>query len=460
MPADATTATRAQPATEAEVVRVLRDLIRFDTSNPPGNERPAADYLADLFRREGIEAAVLESAPGRGNVVARVHGDGSAAPLLLSAHLDVVPATEPSWRFSPFAAELADGYVWGRGAVDMKQMAAMSALTLVELKRRGARLRRDVIFAGVADEEAGGRFGARFLVERHLDRVKAEFCLTELGGMAIPMAKGTIVPIQIAEKGFEWFKIRATGPPGHGSMPRARPAGFRGRWRPVTAVDKLARAVGRLSRRPLGYHLAPAAREFFRAVAEAQAQPAATLLLGLLSPSTVHATLRLVPEDRRHAFRAMLFNTAATTVLSAGSKVNVVPGEAEAWIDGRYLPGVSRDEFLDEVRAVIGPDLEIEPVDGGPPLEMPFDSGVIDAIRRVFARRLPEAKIVPYLMPGLTDAKHYAHAGIPTYGFAPVALKKDEPFADLYHAPNERISVEGLLTGFEWLKEVVLELAA
>lgn len=423
---------------------MLRDLIRFDTSNPPGNERPCCEFVADLFRAGGIEPKLLEKERGRTSVIARLKGDGSLPPLLLSAHLDVVPAVEPDWKHPPFAGELHDGYVWGRGAVDMKHMAAMSMRVLLDLKASGARLKRDVIFAGVADEEAGGKLGAGFLVNEHADEVKAEFCLTELGGMATPMAKATIVPVQVAERGFEWFKIRVKGASGHGSIPRSG-----------SAIEKLAHAVEQLCKRPLGYHLTPTARDFIHAVAAAQPAPTSTLLLGLLNKNTVQATLHLVPEERRPAFRAMLFNTAAPTMLSAGAKVNVVPHVAEAQIDGRYLPGVTREEFLAEVVELIGDEFDLEPVDGGPPLEMPFDSGVLDAIRQVFAQRVPDAKVVPYLMPGLTDAKHYARSGTPTYGFAPVALEKDEPFAELYHAPNERISAKGLVTGLSWLQDVV-----
>ena len=432
-----------------EVVDVFRTLLKFDTSNPPGNETAPAKWLAETFAREGIPCEVLERAPGRGNVIARLKGDGSKRPLLLSAHLDVVPALEPDWKHPPFAAELHDGYVWGRGAVDMKHMAAMSAVTLLELARKKTPLARDVIFAGVADEEAGGRYGAGWLVDTQKEKVDAEFCLTELGGMAVPMPRGTLIPVQVAERGFEWFRIRVVGTPGHGSIPK-----------PPSAIDELGEAVAKLAKTPLGYHLTPTARDFLKAVAAAQPAPNSIALLGLLSKTTVQATLKLVPESRRGAFRAMLFNTAATTVLNAGGKVNVIPREATAEIDGRYLPGVTREQFLAEVQKVIGPRFAIEHIEGGPPTEMPFESPVLDAIRTVMAKHLPAAKVVPYLMPGMTDAKHYARAGIATYGFAPVSLKKDEPFAELYHAANERISVEGLSAGAVWLGDVVRLLAA
>jgi acetylornithine deacetylase/succinyl-diaminopimelate desuccinylase-like protein len=428
----------------SDVVPLLRDLIRFDTSNPGGNEKPAAEYLADLFSKEGLDPKVIEGSPKRSNVIARLKGDGSKPPFLLSAHLDVVPAQEPGWKHPPFAGVLEDGYVWGRGAVDMKHMAAMSASIMIELKRRGAKLKRDLIFAGVADEEAGCRWGSKYLVDEHRELIAAEYALTELGGMAVPVGKRVVVPVQAAERGYLWLKLRAGGCAGHGSLPSGD-----------SAVARLTQAVSRLSKKPLRYHLTPAARSFFLALAGSHGQPGASAILGLLSSATARLALNLIPAERRNSFRAMLHNTAAVTGLKAGVKVNVVPETAEAEVDARYLPGVSRQEFLDELGRVLGPEIELEVMEEGAPLEMPLESPLLDAISEVMSERLPGARVVPYLMPGMTDAKHYARAGMACYGFAPVKLKPDEPFAALYHAPNERISAEGLEAGREWLLAVV-----
>ncbi len=435
-------------ADEPDVIEILRDLIRFDTTNPPGNEKPAADYLARLLAKDGISSELVEPAPGRASVIARLKG-GSEPPLLLSAHLDVVAAAG-KWERPPFSGDLHRGYVWGRGAVDMKHMAAMSAAVLVGLKRSGAPLRRDVIFAGVADEEAGGAFGAGWIVENRPDLLKAGYCMTEVGGMATPMPKGIVVPVQVAERGFLWFRLKAKGPGGHGSTPRS-----------ASAVATLAAAVDRLSSKPLRYHLTPSARAFIKTVAAANGPAASAVLVGLLSSKTAPLALKMLPAERQNVFRAMLYDTAVVTVLSAGSKVNVVPEEAVAEVDGRYLPGVSpdpgvsREEFLSQIRSVVGPSVEILPFTEGPPTEMPGTGPLMDSIVRVLGRRLPGAKVTPYLMPGMTDAKHYAKLGMTVYGFAPVSLKPDEPFAALYHAPDERISVEGMRTGYSWLKEVV-----
>lgn len=428
---------------DVEVIRVLRDLIRLDTSNPPGREIAAVEYIAETLRKEGIEPVIVEPKPGRANVVARLKGNGSKPPLMLSAHLDVVPEGE-GWDHPAFGAEIHDGYIWGRGAVDMKQMAAMSLVTVLELKRRAVPLARDVIFAGVADEEAGGRVGAGHLVDHRRELIAAEYCLTELGGMAIPMGNRVIMPVQVAERGYAWLKLKAKGIAGHGSIPR-----------PGSAVEKLSQAVSRLCKKPLNYRLTPEARTFLAAVASSQSPAASAAIRGLMTSTTAPLALKMIPEERRAVFRAMLYDTASVTMLNAGSKVNVVPGAATAEVDGRYLPGVTEKEFLEEIRQVVGPEIEISVTDSGPPVVMPARSELMEAIVKTMAKGLPEARVVPYLMAGVTDAKHYSRADITTYGFAPVALKPEEPFASLYHAPNERISVEGVKTGLGWLYSLV-----
>lgn len=437
------------PTEESEVIGLLRALIRCDTSNPPGNERPAVDLIAGVLKKEGIPFVELEPSPRRANIVARLKGDGSRRPLLLSAHLDVVPALDPGWKHPAFGAEVHDGYVWGRGAVDMKHMAAMSLVVLLELKRKAAALKRDVIFAGVADEEAGGEHGAGYLVDHRPELIDAEFCLTELGGMALPMNGRFLVPVQTAQKGFVWFKLKAKGAAGHGSRPK-----------PGSAVAQLAEAVHKLSTRPLQYKLTRTAKVFLDNVASLQSTVPAIGMKMLQNSVTVTTALAGVSGERRGSFHAMLHNTASVTGLTAGVKVNVIPGLAEATVDGRYLPGGTREQYLDEVRAIVGPEIELEVFDGAPPLEADHESAAWDSIVRVMTRRLQGALVTPYLIPGMTDAKDYARAGIKTYGFAPVALKEDEPFADLYHAPNERVSISGVEAGLSWLQDVVLDLCS
>jgi acetylornithine deacetylase/succinyl-diaminopimelate desuccinylase-like protein len=430
---------------DSEVVRILRDLIRFDTSNPPGNERPAVDYIAGILTKEGVPFEIIEPQPRRANIVARLKGDGSKAPLLLSAHLDVVPALD-GWDHPPFAAEIHDGCIWGRGAVDMKHMAAQSLVAFLELKRKGVKLARDVIFAGVADEEAGGTAGAGYLVDHRPELIKAEFCMTEVGGIATPIADSVIVPVQTAQKGYCWFTMRARGEAGHGSKPKSD-----------TAIEKLAEAVLKLSTGPLEYRLTPTARKFLETVVAAHSGAAKVALKGLFSSKTAGMAMKVLPKERAEVFNAMLHDTAAVTGLAAGVKVNVIPNIAEASVDGRYLPDTDQERFLAQVRKIVGPEIELIPFDGAPGLEMDHESELWDVIERVMTRHIPGCKVTPNMITGMTDAKDYARMGIKTYGFSPVLLKKGDSFAELYHAPNERISVTGIEEGGRWLYEVVEE---
>ncbi len=404
--------------------------------------------MAAILKEADIPFEIVEPQPRRANIVARLKGDGTKPPLLLSAHLDVVPALG-GWEHPPFAAEIHDGCIWGRGAVDMKHMAAQSLVTVLDLKRSKARLKRDVIFAGVADEEAGGRAGAGYLVDHRPELVRAEFCLTEVGGIATPIGNTVIVPVQTAQKGFVWFTMRARGQAGHGSKPKKN-----------AAIEKLAAAVLRLSSEPLKYHLTPTAKGFLKAVVGAHSGAASLALKGLFSAHTVGMALKALPQERREVFNAMLHNTAAVTGLSAGVKVNVIPNTAEATVDGRYLPGVTEQQFLEEVRQVVGPEIEIEILEGAPGLEMEAQSELWDVIERVMSRHLPGCRVVPNMITGMTDAKDYARLGIRTYGFSPVKLEAGESFAELYHAPNERISIVGLEAGTLWLKDVVRQFCA
>ncbi|MBI3552503.1 MAG: M20/M25/M40 family metallo-hydrolase [Elusimicrobia bacterium] len=433
---------------DSEVVRILRDLIRFDTSNPPGNERPAVDYLAAILKDEGVPFEIVEPLPRRANIVARLKGDASKPPLLLSAHLDVVPALE-GWDHPPFAAEVHDGCVWGRGAVDMKHMAAQSLVALLQIKRKGLRLKRDLIFAGVADEEAGGQAGAGYLVDHRPELIKAEFCMTEVGGIATPIGDTVIVPVQVAQKGYCWFTMRARGEAGHGSKPKKD-----------TAIEKLAAAVHKLSTRPLDYRLTSTAAKFLKTVVAAHSGASKVALKGLFYGKTADMALKALPKERREVFNAMLHDTAAVTGLAAGVKVNVIPNVAEAQVDGRYLPDTNEKRFLAQVQKIVGPDIELTPFDGAPGLDQNHESELWDVIERVVKRHVPGCTVAPNMITGMTDAKDYARIGIKTYGFSPVLLKKGESFAELYHAPNERISISGLEAGSVWLNEVVEQFCA
>lgn len=428
-----------------EAVRHLQALIRIDTTNPPGNEKRAADYLAEVLSAEGYEPVVLESAPGRGNVVARYHGSGEAPPILLISHLDVVPAEPEHWEHDPFGGEVADGMVWGRGALDMKSIVVMQLMTMLLLARRGVPLTRDVVFAATADEEMGGRYGAGFLVDRHLDLIRAEHALTEFGGFPVEMGGRRVYLCQVAEKGICWVRMRARGAPGHGSTPHRD-----------NAVVKLAEAVARLGCADLPFHRTDAAVEMFEGMARAVGGVRGWVLRLLLNPTLSPWVLRFLPEPRlTNYFHALLHNTVSPTVLRAGSKTNVIPSEAVAELDGRVLPGQDLDSFLAEVRAVVGEGFEFEPIEVAPPVQTTSRTPLFETMTTVLRRHDPGAAVVPMMMTGGTDAKHLARAGIPCYGFSPMRLPPGMDFMGMIHGHNERIPIDALAFGVRVLYEVV-----
>ncbi len=433
-----------------EAIKSLSELIRFKTVNPPGNEKPAADYLAEILSRNGIEPKVIESAPGRGNVIARLKGTGERPPILLDGHLDVVSAEpESEWKHPPFSGKIADGYIWGRGALDMKQTVIANLMALLVLKRSGMKLKRDLIFAAVADEEAGCKYGAEFLVENHPDLIKAEYGLGEIGGFCMEMSGKRIYPIEVAEKGVCWLRVRAKGEPGHGSIPA-----------PQSAVIKLAAAVKILGEKKLPYHLSEPVRVFIIRLAESLGGIKGLMLKRLLSPSLADFIIdRMLPDKKlAKSFWAMLHNTVNPTVIRAGDKTNVVPSEATCELDGRILPGQTPEDLLREVKENIGDGYELEFIKRMPAASQNPD----DPIMKIFEKHLkahdPAAIVVPNLIMGFTNGSHYSRLGIKYFGFSPLKLKPGESFQELFHGFNERVSLDGYKFGLRVFLETVSEL--
>lgn len=440
----------------SEIAREAQDmcqaLLRFDTTNPPGNERIAADYLDGKLKEAGIQTTLLESAPGRANLVCRHKGNGSARPLLLTAHLDVVEAYAEHWQYPPFSGAIAEGCLWGRGAIDMKNMAAMSAAIMRKLARDKVELSRDIIFAAVADEEAGCDHGSRFLVENHKDLVEAEYAIGESGGFSLHLAGSTFYPVQVAEKGICWIRATVRGEPGHGSMPRSD-----------SAVIKLSEGLARLGKAQLPTHPTKYVKDFLAALAAKQPAFARPLLRVLTHPRLLPRVLKLLPDKSvARGFGAILSNTASPTVMRAGNKINVIPGEAEIQIDGRTLPGQTDDDMLRELQAVLGPEFELEVIRSAPPVVTePIESPLFDVIKSKIEAREPDATVVPYLIPGFTDAKYFTRMGAKWYGFSPVRIEANSGirFADMFHGHNERIPVDGLHWGTDLLYDVVTAFA-
>ena len=433
-----------------DAVKHLQALIRIDTTNPPGNETPAAEYLAELLSAAGLEPFLDGPSPDRKSLVVRLGGTRERPPLLLHAHTDVVPADAGAWRVPPFAGEIRDGYLWGRGAIDMKHMAVMAALVMARLAREKRTLSRDLIFAAVADEEAGCDNGSRFLVDKHPDRVRAEYAIGEAGGFTIHIGGRALYPVQVAEKGIVWMKLRAKGSPGHGSMPRDD-----------NAVVRLSEAVARLGRATLPHHLTPPTEVYLDALAATQPFPRSLILKQLKNPRLARRVLRLLPDkSAARAIAAVLSNTASPTILRAGNKVNVIPGHAEAEVDGRSLPGQSAADLVAEVQAIVGHDIEVQVQREMPATETPAPSPLWEAIRQTMEVHHPGAICIPTIVPGFTDASQWSRLGTRCYGFCPVQFPEDGPrFGDLFHGHDERIPVAGLRWGVQVLYDLVVRFA-
>ncbi len=430
-------------AVRDEAVRHLQALIRLDTVNPPGNETLAAEYLADVLRADGIEPVILEATPGRGNLVARLRGSGELPPLLLMSHTDVVPAEADQWTHPPFAGDVADGYVWGRGAVDMKNMVAMELMVMLLLRRLDLPLQRDVIFMAAADEEVGGQYGAAWLVDNHPEQIRAEYALNEGGGFAYEIGGTLFYTCQTAEKGYARFALRTRGRPGHASVPHED-----------NAVQHLATALQRLGERPLPLHVTATVRTMLETIARHQTPEVRAGLETLLNGGGTEPESIPLREDLRRVFVAMLHNTATPTMLEAGSRVNVIPSVAEAHVDGRILPGQTRESFRAELEAVIGDHASVQFLDYGPPLESDLASPLFDTIRQVLAEQVPDAILMPYMLTGATDAKHVVRLGTRVYGFSPVRYDPHTAVFGLAHAHDERIAVDSMGFGTNVLFEV------
>lgn len=424
--------TRADQAA-AEVAGLARDLIRFDTSNygdkPGPGERAAAEWVAAQLEEVGLATTVLESEPGRTSVVTRIAGsDPARGALLVHGHLDVVPADKADWQVDPFVGEIRDGMLWGRGAVDMKDMVGMTLAVARAYASTGTRPPRDLVLAFVADEEAGGAKGAHFLVDQHPDLFEGcTEAISEVGGFSVSTSEDLrLYLVETAQKGMSWLRLTARGTAGHGSMTNHD-----------NAVTALCAAVARLGRAKLPLHTTATVSAFLDQASEA---------LGLeLDPDDLEATVaKLGPIAR--IIGATLRNTATPTMLDAGHKVNVIPGTATAYVDGRFLPGFEA-EFERELDEVLGPDIVRERVHHDIAVETTFDGALVDAMAESLRAEDPGARAVPYCLSGGTDAKSFSTLGMRCFGFAPLRLPADLDFSGLFHGVDERVPLDGLEFG-------------
>ncbi len=433
-----------------ETVRHLARLIQAETTNPPGNEQPAILIVKDILEAEGfpgVDFKIFKSAPKRVNLVARIKGDGTERPFLMSGHVDVVSVEREHWSHDPFGGEVIDGSVWGRGALDMKGFLAMYLHTFLGLYRQKVPLKRDVILAAIADEEAGFVHGSQFLVEQHRELIDAEYGFTEAGATTIYFGKTRVYPIQVAEKIVCWLHARAKGMPGHGAIPHSD-----------NAVAYLAQAIEKLRKAGhLPVHLSPT---FLKMLDSAGAQagfPLNFLTRLLHSPMMMSFILDRLKGETRNLLRALVTNTVTPTMLQAGSKVNVIPSVAELDIDCRLVPGQTPQDVIREIHEIVGAGIELEPVYTTCGAEFSTETPLYRLMERRTHQMDPGGLVIPMLMPGATDACQYQNAGIKMYGFTPGVLPAELPLLKMMHGHDERMPISFIESGLPVLWDVVNE---
>ena len=423
---------------------LLQQLIRFDTTNPPGNERACITYINNILTEAGFETTILSSDARRPNLVTRLKGAGHAPPLLLQGHIDVVTTEKQQWQHPPFEARQVDDYIWGRGTLDMKGGVAMMLAALLRAQADAASLPGDVIFTALSDEEAGGTLGAQFLVEQHPSLFKnVRYALGEFGGFTFHVGGKKFYLIQVLEKHVCWLKATTHGLGGHGSLP------VRG-----GAVAKLGHCIQQLDQHRLPVHIHPVTRQLFEEMAQTVPAPLGPQLQQLLDPDKTDAVLDSLDIAQRRLFEPILHNTVNITILEGSSKINVIPGEVVFELDGRLLPGYTPDDMLHELRQVVGDEVSFEVVRYGKG-EDEANMGLFDTLKTVLHEADPTGIPIPFLMPVVTDGRFFSQLGIQTYGFLPIDLPPDFNFLQTVHAADERIPVASMEFGTQAIYEVL-----
>ncbi len=414
-------------------VEILQNLIRFDTTNPPGNEILCINYLNNLLTEAGFETQILAKEPSRANLVTRLSGQGNAPPLLLQGHVDVVSTAGQPWTRPPFDGLIEDGYLWGRGALDMKSGVAMIVAALMRARAEGTNLPGDVILAVVSDEEYEGVYGARYLVEEHPYLFEGvRYAIGEGGGVSDYISGRKFYPIMVGEKQVCWMKATLRGEGGHASIPRSG-----------GAMAKLAQMLAQLDQRRLPVHLTPVVRQLIEALMDVLPAPVSDLMCQLLEPELTDKALDKIGGEDGRWLNALLRNTVTPTVVRGGSQTNVIPTEITLQLDGRLLPGFTPDDMLAELRPIIGNevDIEIEQFNPGPP---PPDMALYDTLADILRQADPQGVPIPTLATGVTDAAFFARLGIQTYGFLPLNMPPDFNWWSTIHNADERVPLAAL----------------
>lgn len=431
-----------------EAAQLLAGYLRIQTANPPGNEEEAAFYLKEFLEKHGFQVKLFESAPHRANLVARLKGDGSKRPILLYNHMDVVEADATRWSCDPFGGEIRDGYVWGRGAIDMKSMGIMQLLALVLLAQEQPKRTRDIIFLAGADEEKGSQFGAKWMVEHHWQEIDAEYAWDEGGfGMSDLFGPQPVFTVAVAEKKDLWLKLIAHGEPGYSGIPQRE-----------TSINTLLHALERVQMLNSAYELHGVTREMFKRVSQRFSFPKNIILRNLDKKLCFKMALPGLSQSPK--VDAMLRDTLSVTVLKAGGKENIIPEKAEAILDMRLLPGKSPQQAIDRLHNLIGDErVEIEVIEAPEPsVTSDMHSEFFEVLSSVLKRNVPEGLCTPLLTPGTTDSAFFRQKGVQSYGLIPIILDPGE--MDRYHGIDERISIRNLELGTRVIFEVMRELIA
>lgn len=424
---------------------LLQQLIRFDTTNPPGNEKPCIDFIAGLLNRPGISTKMVSLDPQRPNLIARYPGEGHAPPLLMYGHVDVVTTENQIWQYPPFEGRLIDGYIWGRGALDMKGAVAMMTSALIRAASANIKPAGDILLAVLSDEEAGGTYGAKYLVEQHPEEFSGiKYAIGEFGGASMYIGNKVFYPIQVAEKQACWMQASIKGPAGHGSMPVKE-----------GAMARLGRLLKQLDSIAMPPHIMPITRQMIQAIATELSLPAGILLKQLLNPMMTGRILKILGEKGRQ-FKPLLYNTVTPTIVHGGSKINVIPSEIQLQLDGRLLPGYKPEDMLRELRQTIDPRIPFEILQHVPAIFEP-DMTLFPQLSEILKAMDPEGNPIPMLLPAVTDGRYFAGLGIQTYGFTPMKLPPDFSFFKTIHSADERIPLDAVEFGTNAIYRLIQE---
>jgi acetylornithine deacetylase/succinyl-diaminopimelate desuccinylase-like protein len=416
-------------------VEILQRLIQFNTTNPPGHEAACVGYIRDLLNEAGIESTLLAKDPNRPNLIARLPGEGKAPPLLLYGHVDVVTAENQPWQQPPFEGKLIDGYVWGRGALDMKGGVAMMVAAFMRANAEGLRPPGDIVLAIVSDEEAGGDYGAKFLVEEHPELFKnIKHAIGEFGGFTLTIGGKRFYPIMISEKQVCWMKATVSGQGGHGSLP------VKG-----GAMAQLSQLLKALDENDLPVHVTPPAKMMVEAMAAALGGAQGLILKQLTNPTLTDLVLKTLGA-RGRTFYPLFRNTVSPTILHGSTKINVIPSEISVELDGRLLPGQTPEDMLRELRAIAGSDVQLDVLQFDPGPADP-DMSLFNTLAGILKEADPEGIPVPLLLSGVTDGRFFSQIGIQTYGYLPMPLPDDFNFANTIHAADERVPAAAIEFG-------------